>query len=175
MSIEQASKDFMRKYGDKSVKRKHKKRLRNSFSGGQGWENESERHQMASYGIKTGRKAREYSPKTTFKSAPLIKAGIGLGLKGIGVTARFLAKRKADAERKKAEEQKQQQEKEIQEAPLRLIEAEELRKKNIQQEKINAYKQAQLRAVQTKENQYARVLEARKRRQEQIDKDYASV
>jgi hypothetical protein len=108
MSIEAMGSEFMRKYGVKTVKRKHKKRRTTS----QGWVNESERHQMASYGIKTGRKQREYTPKQTFRSAPLIKAGLGLTIAGVGATARFIAKRREEQAKRKAEEEAEKKRKE---------------------------------------------------------------
>lgn len=171
MSIEAMGNDFMRKYGSKTVKRKHKKRVRKSFGGsGQGWVNESERHQMASYGIKTGRKEREYTPKTTFKSAPLIKAVVGSAVFGLKAGAGFLAKRREEMARKKAEELEKQRldmEKERLEAPVRLAQAEDLRRQHLHEERLANYKQAQARAVQNKEEQYAKILEARRKQEQQ--------
>jgi len=194
MSIESMGDDFMRKYGS-SPKRKHKKRVRKSFSsGGQGWENESERHQMASYGIKTGRKQREYAPKSTFRSAPLIKAGVGGAVFGLKAVGGFLAKRKADADRKKAEEdakKKVEQEKEDYYYDGKITPAKEPIQNRVpfvkqlrDIENKQAWDKARLNAMQNKEEQFSRVLEAKRKQEqnkssqetkEQIEKDYASV
>lgn len=107
MSIEKMGDEFMRKYGSKPVKRKSRKRKATS---NQGWTDEPVRHSMASYGIKSGRKTRDYAPKQTFKSAPYIKAGVGFGVAGLGAglgllksTGSFLAKKREEKLRKDRE------------------------------------------------------------------------
>lgn len=57
LGVDWAYEDFMKKYGTKPVKKKkHKKTGSKSYSSsGQGWRGESERHRLASYGIKTGK------------------------------------------------------------------------------------------------------------------------
>lgn len=186
MSIEAMGTEFMRKYGA-SPKRKHRKRRTASS---QGWVNEPARHSMSAYGISSGRKQREYTPKTTFRSAPLLKAGLGLTVAGLGATARFLAKRKADADRKRLEEEqkkKEQQEKEDYYYDGQITPAREPIQDKIpfvkqfqDKQRQQLYKEAQMKAMQEKESQYARVLEARinnsnKETKEEIEKDYASV
>lgn len=188
MSIEAMGSEFMRKYGA-SPKRKHKKRVRKSYSA-KGWVNEPARHSMSAYGISSGRKQREYTPKTTFRSAPLLKAGLGLTVAGIGATARFLAKRKADADRKKAEEEqkkKEQQEKEDYYYDGQITPAREpledkipFVKKFQEKQRQQLFREAQMKAMQQREDHYARQLEARinnsnKETKEEIEKDYASV
>lgn len=186
MSIEAMGSEFMRKYGS-SPKRKHRKRRTASS---QGWVNEPARHSMSAYGISSGRKQREYTPKTTFRSAPLLKAGLGLTVAGLGATARFLAKRKADADRKKAEEQERerlQQEKEDYYYDGRITPAREpledkipFVKKFQEKQRQQLFREVQMKAMQQREDQYARQLEARrnnsnKETKEEIEKDYASV
>ena len=184
MSIEKMGDEFMRKYGSKPVKRKHKKRISSS---NQGWTDEPVRHSMASYGIKSGRKTRDYTPKQTFNSAPYIKAGIGFGVAGLSATARFLAKKKADADRKRAEENAKQKFKEDVFYDGKITPAKKPLEENIpfvknlkDAERKQQFKEAQLHAMQQREDQYARVLEARRNKapqetKEQIEKDYASV
>lgn len=169
MSIEAMGTEFMRKYGA-SPKRKHRKRRTASS---QGWVNEPARHSMSAYGISSGRKQREYTPKTTFRSAPLLKAGLGLTVAGLGATARFLAKRKADADRKKAEEQERerlQQEKEDYYYDGKITPAREpledkipFVKKFQEKQRQQIFREAQMKAMQEKESQYAKQLEAKRR------------
>ena len=113
MSIEQMGNDFMRKYGSSSVKKK-KHRKRKSVSAGQGWVQEPSRHSMSAYGISSGRKKRTYSyqPKQQFRSAPMIKAGVGIIGAGVGATASFLAKRREEMKKKQAEEKAEKKRKE---------------------------------------------------------------
>lgn len=186
MSIEAMGTEFMRKYGA-SPKRKHRKRRTASS---QGWVNEPARHSMSAYGISSGRKQREYTPKTTFRSAPLLKAGLGLTVAGLGATARFIAKRREEQARKKAEEEqkkREQQEKDdyyydgnITLAREPLEEKIPFVKRFKEKERQQLWKEAQMKAMQQREDQYARQLEARrnnsnKETKEEIEKDYASV
>lgn len=55
MSIEKMGDEFMRKYGSKPVKRKHRKR---TASSNKGWTGESSRHALARMGVKTGNKSK---------------------------------------------------------------------------------------------------------------------
>ena len=183
MSIEQMGNDFMRKYGSSTVKKKRHRKRRT----GQGWVQEPARHSMSAYGIPSGRKKREYSfsPKTTFRSAPLIKAGLGatvFGLKTIGGAYKKAKEIGAERERKRQEEEAKQKEKEdyfydgkIQQAKEPLENKIPFMKQLQAKERDIAYREAQAKAMEQKEDQYSKVLEARKRRQEQIEKDYASV
>ena len=102
--VEWAHDDFMKKYGTKKPKKKkHKKSVSKSYSTNQGWENESARHSLASYGVSTGRKS---STADFEKYKPVIALGVkGLGA-GIGLaksTGAFLAKKREDKLRKEQE------------------------------------------------------------------------
>ena len=102
--VEWAHDDFMKKYGTKKPKKKkHKKSVSKSYSSNQGWENESARHSLASYGVKTGTK----SSTNNFEK---YKPAIALGAKGLGAgiglaksTGAFLAKKREDKLRKEQE------------------------------------------------------------------------
>ena len=102
--VEWAHDDFMKKYGTKKPKKKkHKKSVSKSYSSNQGWENESARHSLASYGVKTGTKSstnnfEKYKPAIAL-GAKGVSAGIGLAKS----TGAFLEKKREDKLRKEQE------------------------------------------------------------------------
>lgn len=166
MSVEQASADFMRKYGSTSVKKKHHKKRKSYSTGSQGWVEEPARHSMSAYGIKSGRKARDFQPKQNFKSAPYIKAGIGGALAVAGFIAR--AKAKADEKRKikEAEEKAEKERKERigiyegqKDLPTRFVESNPAIRYLEERQKRNDYLLAKRNAEKTRLEQAQKVYE----------------
>lgn len=195
--IDSMTADFMRKYGGGSSGSKGNYVCvpsSNKYVGagsGKGWENEPARHSMSAFGIKSGRKGKE---KSKFRSEPFIKAGIGGAFavaRGVGKVKAILDERK---QKQKEKEERERQEKEYNDnfvydgsiTPPRqnifdkTLDSNDFIKNLRKKEADRVYKEAQMKAMQEKESQYARVLEAKRNKapqesKEQIEKDYASV